>query len=268
MRLLIIILILFLDANTALSQTEKESINSIKTRFMWINEQTDFKISELNNEDYLEHMPDNGGQMKGYFKNDTLYKIVEWFGPSYAIMITEYYLWNNELIFVYDIEKNFTQIIDSSDGVIGFDYSKTEIKYESRHYFVDGQEIKKVENGKRLMELSNSSDFKSDAEVYRTVLENKNTNESSYDLIQGKWISTIDSLSSIEFEGLTKVDYYEGKYMDQSKIKIDQGFLFCWNRENKDKYKYEIISLTENHLTLLYLRVGRLLTYEKEKNDK
>lgn len=267
MRLLIFILILTSNVNFVFSQTEKESIDSIRRQFKWINEQTDFTISELNNEDYLEHMPDNGGQLKGYFKNDTLYKIVEWFGPSYAIMITEYYLWNNELIFVYDIEKNFNQIIDSTDGFIGFDYSKTEIKYESRHYFVNGQEIKKIEKGKRLMEFSIANDFISDAEIYRTVLENKKTNGLNYELIQGKWTSTIDSLSSIEFEGLTKVDYYKGKYIDQSKIKIDEGFLYCWTSENKDEFKYEIMGLTENNLTLLYLPAGRLLTYEKE-NDR
>lgn len=249
------------------SQTEKESIDSIRSQFKWINDQTDFIISELNNEDYLEHMPDNGGQLKGYFKNDTLYKIVEWFGPSYAIMITEYYLWNNELFFVYDIEKNFNQIIDSSEGFLGFDYSKTEIKYESRHYFVNGQEIKNIEKGKRLMELSIPHDFISNVEVYRTVLENKKNNQTKYDLIQGRWISTIDSLSSMEFEGLTKVDYYDGKYLDQSKMKIEVDFLYCWTREDKDEFKYEIMSLTDSNLTLLYLPAGRLLTYEKE-NDR
>ncbi len=267
MRLLIFILILTSNVNCVFSQTEKESIDSIRSRFKWINEHTDFTITELNNEDYLEHMPDNGGQLKGYFINDTLYKIVEWLGPSYAIMITEYYLWNNDLIFVYDIEKNYNQIIDSTDGFIGFDYSKTEIKYESRHYFVDGKEIRKLEKGKRLMEPSIPHDFKSNVEGYRTVLVNKKNNQTTYDLIQGKWISTIDSLSSMEFEGLTKVDYYDGKYLDQSKIKIEEGFLYCWTRKDIDEFKYEIMSLTDNNLTLLYLPVGRLLTYEKE-NDR
>ena len=265
MRLLIFILFLTSNITCVFSQTEKESVDSIRSRFKWINEQTDFTISELNNEDYLEHMPDNGGQLKGYFKNDTLYKIVEWFGPSYAIMITEYYLWDSELIFVYDIEKNFNQIIDSTDGFIGFDYSKTKIKYESRHYFLNGQEIKKIEKGNRLMELSIPNDFMANVKEYRTVLENKKTNQTKYGLIQGIWTSTIDSLSTMEFEGLTKVDYYDGKYLDQSKIKIEVDFLYCWTREDKDEFKYEIMSLTENNLTLLYLPVGRLLMYEKRK---
>ena len=121
-------------------------------------------------------MPDNGGQLKGYFKNDTLYKIVEWFGPSYGILITEYYLWNYELFFVYDIEKNFAQIIDSTDGFIGFDYSITEKKYESRHYLVNEQEIKKLVKGKRMMELSIPLNFKSDVEKYIAILENKKNN--------------------------------------------------------------------------------------------
>ena len=72
MRYLIIIFILTLTGNIVFAQTEKESIDQIRTHFKWINEQKDFVVAELNNEDYLEHMPDNGAQLKGYYKNDTL----------------------------------------------------------------------------------------------------------------------------------------------------------------------------------------------------
>lgn len=90
MRLILFILFLSTNMTSAFSQTEEESIDLIRKQFKWINDQADFIIIELNNEDYLEQIPDNGGQLKGYFKNDTLYKIVEWFGPSYGILITEY----------------------------------------------------------------------------------------------------------------------------------------------------------------------------------
>ena len=180
-------------------------------------------------------------------------------------MTTEYYLWNNELIFVYDTEQNYKQVIDSVDGFLGFDYSEAEVKYESRHYFVDGKEIKKLEKGKRLMGLYQPRNFSSTLLSYQPLLENKKDNQTEYDQIQGRWTSTIDSLSIIEFSGLTKIDYYEGKYIDQSRTKIKNGFLFCWSHKDNGEYKYEIMSLTDSTLTLLYLPAGRLLTYKKSK---
>jgi hypothetical protein len=247
------------------AQTEKESIDQIRAHFKWINEQQDFIIAELNNEDYLEHMTDNGAQLKGYYKNDTLYKLIQWTGLSYAIMTTEYYLWNNELIFVYDTEQNYKQVIDSVDGFLGFDYSEAEVKYESRHYFVYGKEVKKLKKGKRLMELSQPRNFSSTLLSYQPLLKNKKINQIAYDQIQGEWTSTIDSLSVIKFEGLTKVDYYKGKYLDQSRIKIENEFLYCWTHKENDEYKYEIMNLTDSNLTFLYLPAGRLLTYKKSK---
>lgn len=176
MRLFIIIFLLSTSTNL-LSQSKKEAIDSIKNHFDRINQQTDFTIVELNNEDYLEQIPDNGGWLRGFYKNDTLCKIVEWLGLSYASMNTEYYLWNNELIFVYDMEINFHQKMDSSNGFIGFDYSKSDVKYKSQHYFLNGKEISKQEEGNRLIKLSSPKDFISKAETYKTILENKKKNQ-------------------------------------------------------------------------------------------
>ena len=263
MRLYLLTSLLFFYTNFLFSQNEKEAIESIKSHFKWVNRQNNFEIAELNNEDYLKNSPDNGGQLRGYFRNDTLYKIVEHFGSSYAMMITEYYFLNNELIFVYDVEKNYRQIIDSTDGFMGFDYSKLETKYESRFYFSKGKEIKKLETGKRLMNIT-ARDFNTIVKTYKPLLKNKKEHQREYDLIQGKWTSMADSLSSMVFEGLTKVDYYEGKYLEHEKINIEGDYLYCFTQDD-DTFKYEIMNLTDSHLTLLYLPVGRLLKYKKDK---
>ena len=54
MRQLFIIFILTFTGNIVFAQTEKESSDRIRTHFKWINEQQNFIIAELNNEDYLE----------------------------------------------------------------------------------------------------------------------------------------------------------------------------------------------------------------------
>lgn len=264
---LFIIFIFIIATGSLFAQTKNKSIEEIRTHFKWINSQKDFVAAELNNEDFLDQTPDNGAQLMGLYKNDTLFKIIEWTGLSYAIMTTEYYFWNNKLIFVYDTEKNYKQINDSIDGFIGFDYNEAKIMYESRHYFIDGKEIQKIEKGKRLIELLQPKDFFSSLKLIQPLLDNKKDNQADYNKIQGNWISTIDSLYTMKFDGLTKTEYYNGKYSDYSKIKIDKQYLYCWTVKGKDEYKYEIMSLSNNDLTLLYLPAGNLLTFKK-RNDR
>jgi hypothetical protein len=247
------------------SQTEQQAIEQIKSQFRYINSQTNYVVSELNNEDYLDQMPDNGAQLKGFFRNDSIYKIIEWTGLSYAVIIKEYYFLKDELVFVYDSERDYNHTKDSSGQFSGFDYTGARLKYEARHYFNKGKEIKKTENGKQLIGIDSSIDYQEEAEALKNLLRNKKDNQDSYDKIQGMWQSTTDSLNTIEFSGLSLFDYYEGKYLGQSKIKIDKGYLFTKSIKDNNEFKYEIMSLSDLHLTLLYLPVGKLLTYKKRK---
>ncbi len=268
MRQIVIIFILVISGNLLFSQSEKQSIEQIRNHFKWINQQQDFVIAELNNLDYLKHTPDNGAQIKGYFKNDTLYKLVEWIGLSEEAIVTEYYLWNEKLIFVYKVGKQYRTMYDDQGNMIGYDYSKLDIKYEIRYYFEDGKEIKRLSKGERLTGNSRDENFDSNLQSYLPLLKNKLKYQKEYDQLQGLWISTTDSLSVIEFDGLSKIEYYEEEFMDQSKIKIEDKYLYCWILGENEKYKYEIMNMTDRNLTLLYLPVGRLLTYEKNNTNR
>lgn len=210
-------------------------------------------------------MTDKGAQLKGFFKNDTIYKIIDWTGISYAIIITEYYFWKDELVFVYDSERDYKHTYDSTGQFSGFDYSGTELKYETRRYYKNEREVKKIENGKQLIKTDSSTNYIEEAQILKDLLRNKKNNQDSYDKIQGKWQSTIDSSSTIEFDGLTKIDYYKGKYIDQSKIKIDKDRLFCKTLKDDLTLEYEIMTLTDVSLTLIYLPRGNLLTFTKNK---
>ncbi len=178
-------------------------------------------------------------------------------------MTTEYYVWDSELFFVYHNEQNFEQIIDSVNGFMGFDFYHSKIAFESRHYFNKNTEISKIKKGKRLMKLAEPANFQNKFILYQHLLHNRKENEYDYNHIQGKWISTTDSLYVMIFDGLTLVDYYDGNYSDQSKIKIESDTLFCWPLQGEDEYKYAIMSLSDTNLTLLYLPYGGLLLFVK-----
>lgn len=244
-------------------QKDTEAIEEIREHFKWINEQDDFVVSELNSEDFLDHTPDGGALLQGFYKNDVLYKIVEVIGVSYANLTTEYYFWDNKLIFVYDTEKHFKEIFDSSGNFIELDFTTTELKYESRRYFENENEIKCINNDLRETQNDDDKDFIVNVKMLKPQLDNKKDYQDEYDRIQGMWTSTIDTLNAIEFDGLTKVEYYDDEYIDLSRIKIEGKYLYFWTGEEKNEYKYEIMNLTDNNLKLLYLPAGRILNYEK-----
>jgi hypothetical protein len=260
----LLLLIISFYGNVLFSQTEKETIDDIRSRFKWINSQQNFITSELNNRDYLDFSPDNGASITAYYKDNSLYKVVEIMGLSYAILTTEYYLWDNQLIFVYYTEKNFKQIKDASGNFVELDYSHTETKYEGRHYFDNGKEIKTIIKGEKTG-ATTLVDFKKRLQEFIPLLKNKKNNQLFYQKIQGKWVSTEDPLNSIEFDGLTKTSFYEDEFLDEFKIKIDKEYLYCQlqNEEELEEYKYKIIELTDTTLRLLYLPKGTILAYKK-----
>ena len=110
---------------------QEDKIKDIQSKFRSINQDTTYTILTLDNEAFLEQMTDGGGQLIGYFKGDTIYKIHERVGLSYCILTTEYYFWNRQLIFVFEKEDAFPYV----DSLATLDYTKTETIFEGRYYF-------------------------------------------------------------------------------------------------------------------------------------
>jgi hypothetical protein len=105
---------------------------SIRNSFQEINSYTKYKIVTVDEaEEFLEHNPDNGASLKGYYKSDSLKKIIEWLGLSNKVIQNEYYFDNGKLIFVYTKESKY-KFIDSTQS---FDYSKLLPVFQGRYYF-------------------------------------------------------------------------------------------------------------------------------------
>ena len=104
---------------------------------------TTYVIKILNNEQFLEQMTDGGGQLKGYFYNGQLVKIIEWIGLSSCVNITEYYLGGNQLVYAYTQGKE-TKYVDSTAT---FNSMVQTVTMECTYYYNNGKVIKSTYEG-------------------------------------------------------------------------------------------------------------------------
>ena len=262
MKQTLIILSLLFSIFSVFAQTEKETIETIRTHYKWINSSKDFTIVTLENTDFMEHTTDNGGELKGYFKEDTIYKLVETIGLSNGIYITEYYLWEDKLFFVFYREQAFKEVLDKHGNFMELDYSSTITKFEERFYFDNDKEIRHLEKGERIM-AKTSVNYNFSIKKYKALLLNKKEYQSDYKKLKGNWVSTEDKLYTVEFDGLTRTDYYENEVSSQYKIRIEKDNLYCIDLDDKEEYKYTIMSLTDKNLTLMFLPRGNKLIFTK-----
>ena len=142
MKTLLTLTLLFFSL-FAFAQTDKTDINKIRKIVEQINKDSAYTIKKLDNEEFLEQMTDEGGELTGYFKNGLLVKIIEWIGLSSCIDITEYYLQDNKLIFTYTKGSEYSY----NDTLETFDRSKLNMTMECRFYFDNNKVIKKILKG-------------------------------------------------------------------------------------------------------------------------
>lgn len=142
MKTLFTLKVLFFSFFT-FAQTSNANINKIRKIVEQINKDTAYTIKTLDNEEFLEQMTDEGGQLTGYFKNRKLVKIIEWVGLSSCIDITEYYLQGGKLIFTYTKGSEYLY----SDSLGTFDRNKLNMTMECRFYLYNNKIIKKILKG-------------------------------------------------------------------------------------------------------------------------
>lgn len=116
--------------NTALVQNIQEKIQSIDF-------EKNYDIKVLNNEKFVDHMTDGGGQLTGYFKDGKLVKVVERLGLSYGVITYEYYFSNEELLLVKEREEYFPD----TENAGTLDYTKLELAFRGEYYFNGGKLI-------------------------------------------------------------------------------------------------------------------------------
>ena len=93
--------------------------------------------------------------MTGYFKGDTLSKMVLEIGLSYAMMRWEYYFYKKHIIFIYETEKDYPQ--DSTTG--GLNNGKIVPAFEGRYYYENDKLISTLFKGKKRMDENSAASY-------------------------------------------------------------------------------------------------------------
>ena len=126
-----------------LAQATKDSlIKNIRAVFQRVNRDTPYRVERLEPEEVAEIIggfPDNGADIDGYFKGDTLYKLNRSLGPSFGLKDYEYYFDRGQIIFIYEKDRHYPP---GKDG--GLDHDTLVVGFEGRFYFNNGRLIAKV----------------------------------------------------------------------------------------------------------------------------
>ena len=118
----------------------------IRNLYQQINSYKNYRIITIDDvEEFTGHVTDNGGSLTGYYKGDSLKKVIEWVGLSNRVIQNEYYFDQNKLFFVYSTESRYR----FNDSTESFDYSKLDKTFNGRYYFSNGKLIDAIFTGKK-----------------------------------------------------------------------------------------------------------------------
>jgi hypothetical protein len=133
-------------------QTHQDIIKTARKQFQEINADTTLKKISLDSEEFLDHVPDGGGELTGFFKGDSIVKIAEWIGVSYGNRIREYYYKQDKLFFIFEKFESFVE----KNGEL--DHEKVKTSFEGRYYFDHEKLVEQKISGKRAFE-NNATDI-------------------------------------------------------------------------------------------------------------
>lgn len=251
-NILTITLLFFIQS--AISQTLEQNIQEIRTQFKWINSQKDFTKIVLENEEFEDQIPSEGCGLEGYYKNETLYKIVESDIVSMGAYTNEYYLKNNKLIFVFRKEVSF----DPNKN-----YKET-TTYEERVYYKNDKVIRHLE--KMTSVLSENLDYKKLFKKYKLLLDSKVKHKKEYNLLQGTWIKTDDIDDWFIISGLKREQYFMADFKETFRFWSDGQYIYFHSVARRDDVRYEILKLTETQLEMQNRLTGDVEIYKKKKD--
>ncbi len=257
-------LIIFLT-NVFYGQENDDVLTDIKDQMEVIDSYTEFDTFFLDPEEFLDKMPDNAAELNGYYEHERLKKIIRKVGTRSADVLTTFYFWNDQLIHVSYKQKPYLTST-SSNGQNVLDYSSTYTKYESKHYFNKGEEVATEKIGAPMAGIALEEEFVSYANKMKALLDNKFYNRAVYEALQGRWIFIQNTEDYIIFEGTIRFNFYNGKFANRLKTRIEDGVLECFFPMDDRIYRYKIENVDENILTLIDLFSKEEFAYAKVEN--
>ncbi len=111
---------------------KSSTLLKIKELYQQINNYKNYRTITIDDaEEFLGHGTDNGGQLTGYYRGDSLKKVIEWVGLSNRVVQNEYYFDKDKLFFVYSTESRYR----FNNSTQSFDYTKLDYAFSRRYYF-------------------------------------------------------------------------------------------------------------------------------------
>lgn len=129
---------------------------------------------------FVQAMPDRGAKLTGYYKEDTIQKIVTWFGFNFGDVRRDYYYWKDSLIMVIETQKLYSTAADahvnpdsvkaSYTGRYIFSHNELTDVSQKGTYSISDTPADKGEMEKTFLALSDK---------YLTLLDQKRANKKS-----------------------------------------------------------------------------------------
>jgi hypothetical protein len=169
---LAVTLLLFCFAASVHAQKNHE-ISFIDSVCKAIDKNEALKKKIFQQEDFMEQATDNGAELTLYYKSNVVYKIKEWVGLSYGVVITTYYFLSGKLIFVRQEEYQYEQ--NTATGEITSKLSN-ENRFVGRYYFKDGKLFNETSMGHNKFEDENNDaekEFSKSARKYLKLFTKK-----------------------------------------------------------------------------------------------
>lgn len=145
-------------------------MSEIRKEFKSINSDRTLEKVTMSAEEFLDNVPDGGGELTGFYKADRVRKIVRWLGLSNGNEVLEFYFKNRQLIFVYEEFHSF--VYDDKKQSLRFD--TTEKTFIGRYYFDRKKLIHYVTTGHNQFEND-------DIDPEKTLLTEANDNKKILD---------------------------------------------------------------------------------------
>lgn len=262
MRKILFIFYVLCFVKTAVAQKNNEKLAEIKDQIEIIDSYIDSEVFSLEHEEFMNRMADHGAELNGYYEHERLKKMIKKIGEPRADVITEYYFWNDQLIYVNYKQRPYFETKNDYGQTI-LDYSNAFTKYEAKHYFVNEKVIWSEKKGSPLKEYPPESGFVKYANKMKSLLDNKYYNKDLYQALQGKWMFLENSDDYIIFDGTIRFNFYGGRFANRLKTKIEEGVLTCWFPKDNKIYQYQIKEIDDKLLTLTDMFTKEDFVYAK-----
>lgn len=135
MKLFPLLYFIFLININLFSQKKEAIIKMINIKVDAITKVQNHKTAQLSQEEFMDHTTDRGADLTGYFEKGKLVKILSWIGLSNYFVADEYFLDNDKLICVHEVE-NFFEYNDSTG-----EETNTVERFDGRYWFDKNKKI-------------------------------------------------------------------------------------------------------------------------------